>query len=144
MREEERRWQSGGAEQKYRNSRISSHEQSYAHANRLNTVALRYRPRQGGVADDGREKKADAEVEEAKGEERDIIMTEAKIMTTTPTENQAEGQATNDLSDRSQRREIIQVTHCVTADRSRTRGGCSLLARGTKNNRRYWDHELGK
>ena len=61
-----------------------------------NRVVLGHRPRGGGAADGGREDIADAEEEEAMEEERDVMMTETEIATTTATESEAGALATND------------------------------------------------
>jgi len=63
-----------------------------------NRVVLGYKQRGGGAAGGGREEgeMADAEEEEATGKARDVMMTEAKIATTTATEPEAEALATND------------------------------------------------
>jgi len=65
-----------------------------------NRVVLGHRPRGGGAADGGRaeEEMADAEEEEATGEARNVMMTEAQIasMTATETETEAGALATND------------------------------------------------
>jgi hypothetical protein len=61
-----------------------------------NRVVLGHRLRGAGAADGGREEKTDAEEEEATGQAREVMMTEAEIATTTVTETEAGSLATND------------------------------------------------
>jgi len=75
--------------------RVPTNEATHT-ATETNSVVLGSRPRGGGAADGGREEKADAEKEEATGEARDVMMTEAEIATTTATETEAGALATND------------------------------------------------
>ena len=60
------------------------------------SVVLGQRPNGGGAADGGRQEKADAEEEEATGEARHVMMTEAEIAATTVTDTEAGALATND------------------------------------------------
>jgi len=61
----------------------------------MNRVVLGYHPRGGGATDRGQEEKADAEEEEATGEARDVMITEAEIATTTATETEEGALASN-------------------------------------------------
>jgi len=61
-----------------------------------NRVVLGHRPRRGGAENGGREEKSDVEEEETMGAERDIMMAEAEIATTTESEIEAGALATND------------------------------------------------
>jgi hypothetical protein len=61
-----------------------------------NRVVLGPRATGEGAAEGGREEKAVAEEEEVTGEAGDVMMTEAKISTTTVTETEAGALATND------------------------------------------------
>jgi hypothetical protein len=89
---------------------------------------------------------ADAEEEDATGEARDVMMTEAEIATTTATETETEVGAlpTNDKSNPAQLRKVVRVDHCATGDGSRMQGRRSVLARATERERRYWDQPFGK
>jgi len=61
-----------------------------------NRVVLGHRPRERGAADGGREEKADSEEEEATGEARNVMMTEAEIDAPTATGTEAGALAPND------------------------------------------------
>jgi hypothetical protein len=75
--------------------RVPTNEATHT-AKGTNRVVLGSRPRGGGAADCGTEEKADAEEEEATGEARDVMMTEAEIATTTATKTETGALATND------------------------------------------------
>jgi hypothetical protein len=89
-----------------------------------NRVVLGHR-RRGGAAADGRRAEGEmAEVEEegAPGEARNVLMTEAVIVTTTPTVSEVEAGAlaTNDSSNPAQLQKVVRVDRCSTGDASAT------------------------
>ena len=108
-----------------------------------NRVALVHRPRGGGAADGGREEKADGDQEESMREARDVMMSEARIATTTATETEAGALATNHWNDPAQLGNVVLVDHCGAGDGRRTQGRRSVLARPTERKKEYWDQPFG-
>ena len=80
-------------------------------------------------------------------EANDLTLAKTKTattaMTTTETQTEMGALATNDQSDPVQLHKVVQVDQCSAGNRSRTQGRCSVLAKASGRNWRYWDQPFG-